>query len=286
MIKKSLLTLAVFSAIISCNRSYEKAMKSEDPQFALNTANHLYDQRKWRYATDLYKKVLPSFVGTKEAESIYLKSAQANYNDGQVELAAKQFKNFYFQFRNSPEAENALYMSAYSYYKGSPDYNLDQTNTQEAIKELQNFIDTYPTSPKVKEANTLIDELRHKLEKKAFEIAKTYYRTLKYKAATVNFANFIDDFPDSSYREEAYIYLLRAKSELALYSVFAKKELRLKEAKTAYRSFIKHYPSTKYLDEANKWLRKVEAAEVEHTEELKKVEEYKSNLKEKQQDGL
>ena len=277
MIKRILIVCIASTMLLSCNKTFEKAMKSNDPQFALKTADKLYEEGKWRYATDLYKKIAPDFAGTKEAERIYLNSAYANYNDGQETLAAKQFKNFYIQFRNSPEAEEALYMSAYSYYKGSPQYNLDQTNTYEAIKELQGFIDTYPTSPKVKEANQLINELRLKLEKKAFEIAKTYYTTLKYKAATVNFANFIDDFPDSKYREEAYIYLLRAKSELALKSVFSKKDLRLKEAVTTYRLFVKTYPNTEYLKEAQNWLRKIEEEQVVHNEQMKKVEEYNQN---------
>uniref|UniRef100_UPI0039A4D6D1 outer membrane protein assembly factor BamD n=1 Tax=Ornithobacterium rhinotracheale TaxID=28251 RepID=UPI0039A4D6D1 len=279
MIKKTLIAALVVLAFASCNKSFERAMKSEDPQLILKTADELYAKKKWRYATDLYTKVAPSFAGTKEAEHIYLSSAYANFYDGNEALAAKQFENFYIQFRTSPKAEEALYMSAYSYYKGSPAYNLDQKNTHEAMKALQNFIDTYPTSSKVKEANELINELRKKLEKKAFSIAKDYYRTLKYKAAAVNFGNFIDDFPDSKYREEAYIYLLRSKAELAIQSVFAKKENRLKEAKTAYRLLKRNYPNSQYVAEAEKWLEKIEAEKIVIAEQLKKIEEYNQSRK-------
>ncbi|MGQ1943950.1 outer membrane protein assembly factor BamD [Ornithobacterium rhinotracheale] len=279
MIKKTLIAAAITLAFVSCNRSFEKAMKSNDAQFVLKTADELYAKKKWRYATDLYTKIAPDYVGTKEAEHIYLNSAYANFYDGNETLAAKQFENFFVQYRRSPKAEEALYMSAYSYYKGSPAYNLDQKNTYEAMKALQNFIDTYPTSSRVKEANELINELRRKLEKKAFNIAKDYYRTLKYKAAAVNFGNFIDDFPDSKYREEAYIYLLRSKAELAIHSVLSKKENRLKEARTAYRLLKRNYPNSQYLDEAEKWLKKIEEEEVETIKELKRIEEYNKNRK-------
>lgn len=279
MIKRTLIAAAIALAFVSCNKSFEKAMKSDDPQLILKTADELYAKKKWRYATDLYTKAAPNFAGTKEAEHVYLNSAYANFYDGNETLAAKQFENFYVQFRTSPKAEEALYMSAYSYYKGSPEYNLDQKNTHEAMKALQNFIDTYPTSQKVKEANGLINELRRKLEKKAFSISKDYYRTLKYKAAAVNFGNFIDDFPDSKYREEAYIYLLRSKAELAIQSVLSKKENRLKDAKTAYRLLKRMYPNSQYLDEAERWLKKIEEEQVATQEQLRKIEEYNKNRK-------
>lgn len=172
MIKKTLIAAAITLAFVSCNRSFEKAMKSNDAQFVLKTADELYAKKKWRYATDLYTKIAPDYVGTKEAEHIYLNSAYANFYDGNETLAAKQFENFFVQYRRSPKAEEALYMSAYSYYKGSPAYNLDQKNTYEAMKALQNFIDTYPTSSRVKEANELINELRRKLEKKLSTLLK------------------------------------------------------------------------------------------------------------------
>ncbi|MXV38935.1 outer membrane protein assembly factor BamD [Flavobacteriaceae bacterium Ap0902] len=253
MIKNVIIGIFLTLFLVSCNRTYEKGMKSKDPAFILNSADNLYEQEKWAYAIELYRKAAPSYAGKEESERIALNSAYANFYDKNYELAAKQFKNFYLSFNNSPVAEEALYMSAFSYYQGSPDYNLDQSNTYEALRELQNFIDTYPESERVETVNGYIDELQKKLERKAFEIAKSYYNTLKYKAATVSFANFMDDFPDSYLREEAFIYLLRSRAELGIQSVYDKKENRLKDAATTYRLFVKTFPESSYLDEANDW---------------------------------
>lgn len=277
MIKRVLVFLSFSLVLLSCNKAYEKAMKSDDPDFILEAANQLYEDGKWQYAIDLYQKVSSNYAGTEQAESIAWNSAMANYNDKNFPLAARQFKNFYRHFNRNEKADEALYMSAYSYYKGSPEYNLDQKNTYEALKELQGFIDTYPTSPKVKEANQLINELRQKLERKAFEIAKSYYKTLQYHSAAINFANFLDDYPDSSYREEANMYLLRSKALLAINSVFSKKELRLKDAHTAYRLFIKNYPQTEYRKEADRLLSRIEEAQKEHQVALKEIEEFNKN---------
>lgn len=275
MIKKGAVILFLMVMLFSCNKTYEKAMKSKEPEFILNAANELYAQEKWPYAIELYQKVSSAYAGTPEAEQIAFNSAYANFNDRNYVLSGKQFKNYYLANGRSEKAEEALFMSAFSYYKGSPKYNLDQTNTHEAITELQGFINAYPTSARVKEANGYINELQQKLEKKAFEIAKSYHKTLKYKAATVSFANFLDDFPDSDLREEAYMYLLRSRAELAIQSVFDKKENRLKDAATTYKLFTKTYPSSQYTAEAAELNRRIEKETAAHAQLVAQVEQNK-----------
>lgn len=276
MIKKGVAVLFLFVLLVSCNKTYEKAMKSSDPEFILNAANQLYEQEKWPYAIELYQKVASAYAGTQEAEEIAYRSANANFNDKNYVLSARQFKNFYLQNGRSERAEEALFMSAYSYYMGSPKYNLDQTNTFEAITELQGFIDAYPTSARVKEANGYINELHEKLEEKAFQIAKSYHKTLKYKAAAVAFANFLDDFPDSDLREEAYMYLLRSRGELAIQSSYAKKENRLKDAATTYRLFTQSYPSSQFTKEATDLNRRIENEIQAHSQLMAQVEEQRN----------
>ncbi|MDO5510399.1 MAG: outer membrane protein assembly factor BamD [Weeksellaceae bacterium] len=264
---QKIFTLVIISLLFfSCNKTYENALKSNDPDKMLAAANTLFEQEKWQYAIELYGKVASNFAGMDEAEQIAYNSAYANFQDKNYPLAGRQYKNFHSGFSRSDKAEEALFMSAFSYYQGSPDYNLDQKNTREAITELQNFIDTYPNSEKIVEANQYINELQEKLAQKDFEIARSYHKTLKYKSAATSFANFLDDFPDSKYREEAFIYQLRSKSELALQSTFAKKKLRLQEALTTHRLFTRAYPNSKFSQEANnlrdKLIRETEQHEV------------------------
>ncbi|MGI9526849.1 MAG: outer membrane protein assembly factor BamD [Weeksellaceae bacterium] len=279
MIRKVIFGIFISLLIVSCNKTYEQGMKSQDPAVILAAADQMYEQEKWAYAIELYRKAASSYAGKVESERIAYNSAYANFNDKNYPLAAQQFKNFYASFNRSDKAEEALFMSAYSYYQGSPEYNLDQSNTYDALRELQGFIDAYPQSDRVPEVNKYIDELQHKLEKKAFEIAKAYYKTLKYKAATVSFANFLDDFPDSDYREEAFMYLLRSRAELAIQSVYEKKENRLKDAITAYRLFVKTYPNSEYKSEAEDWWNQLNNETKSHKALMQQVEANKKESK-------
>lgn len=231
----------------------EQAQKSSDKDFILEVANEFYEEGKWANAIELYSKIMVAFSGTEEGADIAYRQADANYQDRNYRLAAHQFKSFYISYPTDPRSEDAAFRSAYSFYTDSPVYNRDQTSTYSAINELQIFINAYPNSSKVAEANGYIDELRHKLEKKAFEISKIYYKTLKYRAAGIAFDNMLDDYPDTKYREEAMMYSLRSKYELAVnFSRHERKELRLQNAMTQYRLLLKAFPDSKFKSEADK----------------------------------
>src|SRR5690606_9732629 len=169
MFKKLGVLLVVLMVAVSCNKRYEAAKKSTDKDLILQTANELFAEGKYAFAIDLYSTIASSFSGTEEAANILYNSAEANFQDKNFRLAAHQFKNFYVTNPTDPRAEDAAFKSAYAYYTDSPDYNLDQTSTKSAMSELQSFINAFPESPKVDEANGYINELREKLEKKAFE---------------------------------------------------------------------------------------------------------------------
>jgi outer membrane protein assembly factor BamD len=117
-------------------------------------------------------------------------------------------------------------MSALCYYEGSMDYNLDQSSTELAINELQDFLNNYPNSERSKNINTLIDELSYKLEFKAYENARQYYKMAEYKAANVAFENVLEDFPSTKLRPKIYDYIIKSRYEL----VYDLKDERIESA--------------------------------------------------------
>lgn len=245
-------------------------MVSTDGEFILATANQYFEEGKWKQAISLYERTVPYYAGKEEAVDIAHNSATANFNDENFRLAGFQFKNFHEAYKaTDPRAEEALFQSAFCYYKGSPEYNLDQTNTFSALKELQFFIDSYPESDKIPQINDYIDELQAKLEKKAFEIAKTYYKTVEYRAASVALDNMLEEFPDTEYREEAMFLSLKAKHDWAVNSRIDRRKGYIRNAHTQYRLFAKAFPNSKFMNEAQKLDKNLDdaSAELEQIEE-------------------
>jgi outer membrane protein assembly factor BamD len=238
--------LGIFAVVIvtSCVSKQERAMKSADKNLILKTANENFAKKKWKNALALYDRLPNLVAGTDDAPNVVFNSAYANYYDKNFRLAGNQFKNFAISFPQDKRKEEASYMSALCYYEGSMDYNLDQSTTQSAINELQDFLNNYPNSERSKNINTLIDELSYKLEFKAYENSRQYFKMGEYKAANTALENVLDDFPSTKLRPQIYDYIVKSRYELATKSIYDLKDERIESALAFTRQVEKEMPNT------------------------------------------
>lgn len=248
MFKKAsniVLTVLFTAVLFSCSQ-YKQIQKSQDFKYKYDKALEYYDKEDYFRALNLFDQVMPFFRGTKEAEDIAYKYGYAYYNQKEYIMASYYFDRFAKTYPRSEKAEDASYMSAYCKYLDSPSYKLDQTNTKQAIQDLQLFVNAYPHSEKVKQCNELIDELRAKLQKKDYEIAKLYLKMNKYKAAVSSFENLLTEYPNSMYKEDAMFYTIQAYFYYASRSVRSKRQERYEEAMETYNDFITLYPNSEH----------------------------------------
>ena len=249
-----LLILVVFS---SCSE-FQKALKSEDIAIKFDVATKQYEKGKYEKAIRLFEQIAPSYRGKPQAEKMFFMYAQSFYKTKQFYSAGYQFESFVSSYPKSQKIEEASYLGAICFLKLSPTYSLDQVDTYKAIDKFQNFIDAFPDSQYLSDANIIVKQLREKLEKKAFEIAKQYNTISDYKASLVALDNFIIDFPGTIFKEQALYYKFDSTYKLAINSVPSKMEERLKNAKTAYNSLLKFNSNTKYKAQADLMLAKIE----------------------------
>lgn len=261
--KKYILGIFAIAVISACTSQQDKAMKSADKTFILKAANENFAKKKWKNALALYDRLPNLVAGTDDAPNVVFNSAYANYYDKNYKLAGHQFKNFAVTFTQDNRKEEASYMSALCYYNGSMDYNLDQTSTELAINELQDFLMNYPNSERSKNINTLIDELSYKLEFKAYENAKQYYKMADYKSTTTAFENVLEDYPSTKLRPKIYDYMMKSRYSLAQKSVFDLKEARIESALAFTKQVEKELPNTEYAKTALDLRQKLEKEKID-----------------------
>lgn len=243
----------VIASFLSCS-DFNKVLKSTDMDLKYREAVKYYDKGDCSHALTLFEELVSVYKGTTKAESIYYYYAYANYCVGDYYLAAYHFKFFTKFYPYSKHVEECAFMAAYCFYQESPRYTLDQTDTREAIKELQSFINKYPNSSRIEECNKLIDFLRQKLERKAFDQVKLYYNMEDYKGAMVSADNMLKEFPDTKYREDVLFLKLKASYQLTAKSVESKKADRVKTTLDLYEKFKAAFPNSKYMKDAEKIL--------------------------------
>ncbi len=243
----------------SCKTEYEKIRTGGDPQKMYTKAMAYYESGDYLKAQGLIETALPFYRGKAEAEELYFKMAYTYYYLQDYLLAASYFQNFGRTFLNSKYREEADFMSADSYYQSSPSFMLDQAYTHKAIEAFQSFANRYPSSQRVGEVNKRIDELRGKLEQKAFYNAKLYYDMEDYQAANRALEDILVSFPDINRGEEIRFLIVKSHYNLAVNSVLGKQKERLSEASLKAKAFIKRYPKSKYKRDVKTILKTIKA---------------------------
>ncbi len=255
-IRKSFYLLIIILSTTACSE-YSKVLNKGTSAEQLNMATTLYDAGKYAKALVLFEKITPDFTGKGQMERIQYMKSDSYFQTKDYLLAAYHYDRFTKNYPKSTKKEEASFKTALSYYLSTPRSSLDQTDTFKAIESFQKFIDKYPNSDKIAEANQYVKELQMKLEKKAFDIAYQYYHTEQYKSAIVAFDNFLSDNLGTSFKEDALYYRAKASNDLAINSVLNKKEERIKEAIIAIEKFERNYKESKYKNEIEKMRNKL-----------------------------
>ncbi len=243
---------ALFLFIHSSCSDFRKVQKSEDWNVKYKAALDYYEDEDYYRASVLFEEIMPIVRGQEEGEMAQFYFAYCNYYQKLYQLSAHYFGSFYETYSRSQYAEEAEFMAAYSLYLDSPIYNLDQTSTKEAIESMQLFINKNYDSKYSNEAQSIIEEMRSKLEIKGYQGAKQYFKMGLYNSAIIAIDNYAIDFPDAFYNEELQFVKFKAQYSMAQASIPSKKAERFKEAIDFYQKFLEGYPASKHLREADK----------------------------------
>lgn len=249
MRKLNFLFFLLFLLNAGCD-PYNKLLKSTDYDLKYKKAVEYYEKKDYIKALGLFEEILPIYRLTARGEEVFYKFTYCYYYQKDYYLAGYYFKSFTKSYPASEKAEECLFMSAMCNVKLSPPYYLDQTDTENAISDLQGFINRYPESSKRDTCNKIMDGMRFKLDTKEFENAKLYYKTENFKAAVVAFNAILETNPGTSYKETVMALRVEAAYRYALLSIPAKKAERLEQTMGFYTKFAAAFPNSEKLMEA------------------------------------
>jgi len=250
-----ILTFTVIAlSIAGCKSRFEKIRLSNDVAKKYQEAIKLYNKKDYSKALILFEDLSQKYRGRAEAEDLNYYYAYTLYRLKDYTTARYQFKYFADTYPTSKNAEECRYMGAYCYYLDSPEFHLEQENTYKAIDALQLFINLYPKSERVAQASQYINDLRAKLELKAYTNARLYYDLggydlSYYKSSVIALKNAEIDFPDIKYIEEMDLLIVKSQYSYAKNSYPFRQEDRYNEAIGYANDFMEAHTESKYLAE-------------------------------------
>lgn len=249
--KNRLLILAFLGlfAFTSCN-DFSRLVKSTDNDMKYEVAVDYYERGDYNHALQLFDLLQASFRNTPKGEDITYKTALCYYYQDDYEIAAYYFNKFTQTYPFSKHAEKAAFMQAYCSYLLSPESGLDQTNTHDAIKQLEAFAERYPKSDSLDRVNELKTDLNNKLEEKDYNICRLFYRMENYSAAITSFENMLKKYPNTTHREEILFDMAKTYYDYAENSVKEKQRERYEACVEQCNTLTYLYPESKFLSDA------------------------------------
>jgi outer membrane protein assembly factor BamD len=237
------LTSFILLTIIIMGCSSSRHIRQGDSlDVAFEKANNFFERGRFTDAARSFETVLSIGRGTEIAQESQYLLAMSYFNNREYLIAASEFQRYATNFPRSERRVDAEFKQAMSYYRLSPRYKLDQTDTYRAIELMQLFIGRYPDTEQSVEAASLIDEMRNKLAQKEYSAGEMYLRVRQYQAAAIYFGMVLDMFPETVWAERALASQIDAYIQFAENSVPERQAERFQMAINSYETYIQLFP--------------------------------------------
>ena len=241
--KKNILITLLAALLLSSCGEYNKLLKSTDYEYKYEAAKNYFAKGQYNRAATLLNELIAILKGTDKAEESLYMLGMSYYNQNDYQTAAQTFTQYYNVYPRGTFTELARFHAGKALYLDTPEPRLDQSGTYNAIQQLQMFLEYFPNSAKKDEAQNMIFALQDKLVMKEYLSAKLYYNLgnylgNNYESCVITAQNALKDYPYTNMREDLSILILRAKYEMAVFSVEDKREERYREAVDEYYAYL------------------------------------------------
>ena len=247
-------------AICSCKSQYELLLNSNDVDAKYKAAFEYFNNKKYSKSASLFESLSVLTEGTEKDDTVKYYWGLSNYNGKDYYTAETNFEKFIEIYPRSPFASEARYLRLDCLYKQTLRYELDQTPTYKAMNAISEYIVDYPESERLALCRDMLTELGERLDRKAYEAAKLYYKMEDYLASRVAFRNVLKDDSENIFREDILYYIAMSSYKYAYLSVPAKQKERYLVFIDDYLNFIGELPQSQYRKELDLVYRKAQKA--------------------------
>ena len=245
------LILAVLAVISmsSCKSQYELLLSSNDTDAKYKAAFEYFNNKKYSRAATLFESLAALTDGTDRDDTVRFYWGLSNYNFKDYYTAETNFQQFAESYPRSPFASQARYLRLDCLYRSTLRYELDQQPTYKAMSAISEYMLEYPDNENMQVCKDMLEELGERLDRKAYESAKLYYKMEDYLASRVAFRNVLKDDAENMYREDILYYIAMSSYKYAYLSVPSKQKERYLSFIDDYYNFIGEIPDSHYRKE-------------------------------------
>ena len=205
---KRILPILLLAALAfqACKSQYDLMLESNDADAKYAAAFDYFNKGKYTKSAQLFESLSLLVGGTAREDTVQYYWGLSNYSMGDYYTAETNFSKFISTYPYSPLAESAEFLRVDCLYKATLRYELDQTPTYTAMNAISAYMINHPESTNLDICRHMLEDLGARLDRKAYENARLYYKMEDYKASRVAFKNILKEDADNVYREDILYY--------------------------------------------------------------------------------
>ena len=276
-----ILCTALILSAASCKSQYEALLNSNDVDAKYAAAFDYFNQGKFNKAANLFESLTVLTNGSEKDDTVNYYWGLSNYNFKDYYTAETNFENFTTKYPRSPLTERARFLRLDCLYRQTLRYELDQAPTNRCLSALAEYLRDYPSNDHISECEAMLKDLNDRLDTKAYEAAKLYYKMEDYLAARVALRNVLKDDAENIYREDILFYTAKSSYKYAQLSVPQKQRERYLVFIDDYLNFKGENPESKYVKELDYLYSRAQKALGKRSEDYEKEIKEKAYAKER-----
>jgi outer membrane protein assembly factor BamD len=206
----TILALVIAAACASTPRGTVPAGTTEPDKFLFDKGTDALNAKKWLTAREYFKQVTETYTASPYRPDAKLGIGDTYLGEGSAEalvLAINEFTEFLSFYPTNRRADYAQYKLGIAHFRQMRSPQRDQTETRDALREFQTFVNRYPNSELMPEVKAKLRETRDRLSESELEVGQFYYRIRWYPGALDRLNLLLKDDPEFTSRDEVIFYI-------------------------------------------------------------------------------
>jgi outer membrane protein assembly factor BamD len=244
------LTTVVSAAVLAAGLAGCAAKKdavpagtSEPDKFLYARGTESLEKNRWTTAREYFRRIIDGYPQSEVRPDAKLGVGDSYLGEATTEsllLAVNEYREFLTFYPTNARSDYAQYKLGMTYFRQMRGPQRDQTETREAVKEFQTFVERYPNSQLRPEVETKLREARDRVSNSEYQVGVFYFKQRWYPGAIDRLRALMKSDPGFTYRDGLYYYLAEALVKVRLEA----------EALPLYDKLLAEFAASEFLEKA------------------------------------
>ena len=205
-----LLAAALLSAGCGSKNKNVLASGTEPDKYLFEQGSEALSKRRWLRAREYFRQIVDEYPQSRYRPDAKLGLGDAFLGEGSIEsliVGGNEFREFLTFYPTHERAHYAQYKLGLSHYEQMLAPQRDQSQTRDALKEFETFVERYPNSSLINEGQAKLQECKDRLSDADYQVGYHYYRSKWYPGAIGRFRSVLKGNPTYTRRDAVYYFL-------------------------------------------------------------------------------